>query len=156
MCAFQGPSRHSLDDKARLILPRAVARQLEEKPTEMVATASPDGCLLILDREELTRLASASARSVFGPERERLTSRLLWGHAETIEPDKTGRVVLSDALRTFAEIKANEQVWVIGKGTHLEVWSAKRWQEELSLWREWRKLFAEHLQPEGKEATTVS
>ena len=156
MFAFQGTSRHSLDDKARLILPRVVAKQLEESTREMVATASPDGCLLILDREELTRLVGTQSPKVFGPERERVARRLLWGHAEGVQPDKTGRVVLSDALRTFAEIKPNEQVWVIGKGEHLEVWSAKRWEQELSFWREWRKLFADELQPEGKEASTVS
>jgi MraZ protein len=54
--------------------------------------------------------------------------RLLVGHAREEELDSAGRLLISPELRKFAQFE--KQVWLVGQGSHFEIWSDAGWQKE--------------------------
>ncbi len=45
-------------------------------------------------------------------------------------PDKQGRILLSPALRAYADLERD--VAVVGLGSRVEIWDAKAWEEYLA------------------------
>jgi MraZ protein len=63
-------------------------------------------------------------------EQARWWQRLLVGHAEELELDAQGRILVSPALRKFAGLKKN--VMLVGQGSHFELWDVDVWEAKLS------------------------
>jgi MraZ protein len=63
----------------------------------------------------------------------RRIQRLLVGHAEDIEMDNNGRILLSKPLRLFAEM--TKKITMIGQGDKFEIWSDDIWQARVNKWR---------------------
>ena len=96
----------------------------------MVLTAHPDSCLLLYPRLAWEPIgARVQALSSFN-EQARWWQRLLVGFAEETELDAQGRILLSPALRKFADLKKN--VMFVGQGSHFEIWDVAAWDERLS------------------------
>lgn len=125
---FQGATELSLDAKGRLALPTR-HRDALTSAGGVVITAHPDGCLLLYPRlawepigSRLQSLSSFNAQA-------RWWQRLLVGHAEEMQPDAQGRILISPALRKRASLAKN--VMFIGQGSHFEIWDAGLWEERL-------------------------
>jgi MraZ protein len=56
--------------------------------------------------------------------------RLLVGYAEDNILDGAGRLLISQALRDFADIQ--KTIMFIGQGTHFEIWNQELWNQEIS------------------------
>lgn len=126
---FQGAVELNLDAKARLALP---TRHREALATGggLVLTAHPDGCLLLYPRVVWEpKAAVIQGLPDFDP-RARHWKRLLVGHAETIDMDSAGRVLVNPVLRKLAGLE--KQVMFVGQGTHFEIWDVARWEKELA------------------------
>ena len=54
--------------------------------------------------------------------------RLLMGMATEETPDASGRVLLAPAQRNWANLE--KQVWLVGQGSHFELWSDAEWQRQ--------------------------
>jgi MraZ protein len=54
--------------------------------------------------------------------------RLLVGHAEDVELDSAGRLLISPTLREFARLE--KQVMLVGQGTRFELWNMEAWLEQ--------------------------
>lgn len=130
--AFRGASTHSLDDKSRLIVPKRLLDRLPRAETNFVLTASPDGCLLMLDQRAFEEISGQIGGSLLdrNPENRGL-SRLLLGHAEDVTPDKAGRILIPEVLRNYAGIGADREVVVVGAGSWIELWAPDRWYRAL-------------------------
>ena len=63
----------------------------------------------------------------------RRIQRLLIGHAEDLDLDGNGRILLSKPLRSFAEM--TKQVTMIGQGEKFEIWSNDIWEKRVMTWR---------------------
>jgi len=63
----------------------------------------------------------------------RRVSRLLVGHAEDIQMDKNGRILISQPLRSFAEL--DKKITMIGQGKKFEIWGNNTWESKVSKWR---------------------
>ena len=131
--AFRGASTHSLDDKARLIVPKRFLERLPAIEADFVLTASPDGCLLLLDRQSFEDLTRDIGGSVLEQDaRPRDLRRLLLGHAEDVRPDKAGRILIPEALRQYLGLgKEDREVVVVGAGDWIELWKHDRWVTSL-------------------------
>lgn len=57
-----------------------------------------------------------------------MLKRLLVGYAQDEALDASGRVLIAPSLRQFAQLE--KQVWLVGQGSHFELWSDARWQEQ--------------------------
>lgn len=130
--AFRGASTHSLDDKSRLIVPKRILDRLPRVETNFVLTASPDGCLLLLDQRSFEEISAQIGGTLLdrNPENRGL-NRLLLGHAEDVQPDKAGRILIPEVLRNYLGIGAEREVVVVGAGAWIELWAPDRWYRSL-------------------------
>ncbi|MGA8056198.1 MAG: division/cell wall cluster transcriptional repressor MraZ [Burkholderiales bacterium] len=127
---FQGATIVSLDAKGRLAIPTKHRDALAQGGLPLVLTAHPDGCLLLYPRQAFEPVvAEIHTLSSFN-EQVRWWQRLLTGFAEDLEPDTSGRILVSPALRKFA--KLNSKAVLVGQGNHFEVWDEALWDDKLA------------------------
>lgn len=123
---FQGATALSLDAKGRMAVP---AKHRDALVTlgngRLVLTAHPHRCLLLYPEPAWQPIrAQVLAAPSLQVESARVR-RLLVGFAEDVELDAAGRLLVSPSLRQFAALE--KSVWMVGQGTHFEVWSESLW-----------------------------
>ncbi|MGL6040784.1 MAG: division/cell wall cluster transcriptional repressor MraZ [Deefgea sp.] len=120
---FGGVSSMNLDSKGRLAIP-AKHRDalLARSEGRLVITIEPSGCLLIYPeadwipvRDQLNKLSG----------QQMALRRLIVGHAEEIEMDTTGRILVPPALRQRAQL--DKAVALVGMGNKFELWDEAKW-----------------------------
>lgn len=67
------------------------------------------------------------AASSFNPQSAGI-KRLLVGNARDESLDSAGRLLVAPELRRFAGLE--KQVWLVGQGSHFEIWSDEGWQQQ--------------------------
>lgn len=120
-----GTYPRTLDEKNRLALPKRLRDGLGEPPVLFV-TPGPDRSLWVYTEAELERLATQLDRAPATDAEARIFRRLYFAQTETVELDKTGRLVVPERLVQFAGLQ--KDVVLIGVRDHLELWDAARWQ----------------------------
>ena len=127
---FQGATELSLDAKGRLAVPTRHREALTSGSGGIVLTAHPDRCLLLYPRAAFAPIgAKVSTLSSFNLE-ARWWQRLVVGFAEDLELDGSGRILISPALRKFADLK--KTVVLVGPGSHFEIWDGEVWEQKLA------------------------
>jgi len=124
-----GTHPRTLDDKKRLALPKRVREQMQE-PTTLFVTPGPDQSLWLYTQDGLERLAEKLDQAPAADAEARVFRRLYFAQTETVDMDKTGRILLPERLVQFAGLK--HDVVLIGVRDHLELWDAERWQQYLT------------------------
>lgn len=127
---FRGATALNLDAKGRLAVP-AKHRELLSAQTggRLVLTAHPHRCLLLYPQSSWEPIQQKIMSLPSLDKQASLLQRLLVGHAEDIELDGAGRVLVSPVLREFAALE--KQVMLVGQGSHFEVWSQENWKSQL-------------------------
>lgn len=119
---FLGQYEHSIDEKGRLIVP---ARYRELLISGAYISQGFDQNLMVETPDNFEKLANnVSLMSVTDP-RSRDLHRLIFGSAELLEVDKTGRILIPQFLRQFAML--DSLAVIVGMGTHFEIWSPTLW-----------------------------
>ena len=126
---FQGATALSLDAKGRLAIPaRHREALLAVSGGQLVLTAHPHRCLLLYPavawepiRDKVLAASSLNLQSA-------AIKRLLVGNARDESLDSAGRLLVSPELRQFAQF--DRQVWLVGQGSHFEIWSDTGWQQQ--------------------------
>ena len=126
---FQGATALSLDVKGRLAIPaRHREALLSASAGQLVLTAHPHRCLLLYPaaawepiRDKVLAASSLNLQSA-------AIKRLLVGNARDESLDSAGRLLVSPELRQFAQF--DKQVWLVGQGSHFEIWSDAGWQQQ--------------------------
>lgn len=119
---FLGEYQHSLDIKARFIVP---ARFREELGTRFVATKGLDNCVFIYPLQEWKTIEAKIRSLPFTRTDVRSFTRFFFSGAAELETDKQGRVVLPQNLREYAQI--DKELVIIGVGSRIEIWSSSIW-----------------------------
>jgi MraZ protein len=65
-------------------------------------------------------------------EQARRLQRLYIGHAQEVDMDAQGRVLLPPALRRFASL--DKHIALVGQGKKLELWDADTWNGNCDEW----------------------
>ncbi len=125
---FRGVAQLSLDSKGRLAVPSRFRDALVERCAgQLVITADSDRCLLLYPlpvwepiEQKLMSLSS------FNPQIRELQRRVV-GYAEDAVMDATGRILVSPALRQFAEL--GRSVVLVGQGNKFELWNKDHWEQ---------------------------
>ena len=128
---FRGISHLNLDVKGRLAIPaRHRDALLERCGGHLVITADADKCLLIyplpdweLIQQKLEGLSNLDPRV-------RELQRRLIGFAVDVDMDGAGRVLISPALREYAEL--DKEVVLVGQGKKFELWNKDNWERMIS------------------------
>jgi MraZ protein len=125
---FRGISQLNLDVKGRLAVPaRHRDALLERCAGHLVITADADRCLLVyplpdweLIQQKLESLSNLDPRV-------REIQRRLIGLAVDVEMDGAGRVLISPALREYAQL--DKAVVLVGQGKKFELWGKDGWEQ---------------------------
>jgi MraZ protein len=147
MVSFHGTSTHTLDEKCRLIVPKRFMDEIPPKDTAFTLTASLDGCLLLMDKTSWEEAVQRFSADVFADAATRAVRRIFLGHAETVELDKSNRLLVNESLRGFAGLQPSGDVVVVGAGSSIELWSPQQWGGALT---EARKLHTFFDTPVGR------
>ena len=125
---FQGAVSLSLDAKGRVAIPARHRDALVPDGAPLVLTAHPHKCLLVYPRSVWEGIRQQiSAMPGLDPVTASL-KRLLIGFAQEEELDSAGRVLVAPSSRQWAQLE--KQVWLVGQGTHFELWSDAGWQKQ--------------------------
>ena len=126
---FQGATALSLDVKGRLAIPARHREALvEASDGQLVLTAHPHRCLLLYPEPAWLPIRDkVLATSSLNPQAASI-KRLLVGNARDETLDSAGRLLIAPELRQFAGLE--KQVWLVGQGSHFEIWSDIGWQKE--------------------------
>ena len=126
---FRGVSHLALDSKGRLAVPAKHREALASgSGGRVILTADPSHCLLVYPLAEWEPIQKRlMALSSFN-EKIRGLQRLLVGHADDVELDGAGRLLVPPALRQYAAL--DKRVVLVGQGNKFELWDEARWLEQ--------------------------
>ena len=122
---FRGVTQLALDAKGRLAIPAKHRETLAARDAgHLVLTADPGRCLLLYPRAAWEPIqARLMALSSFN-DKIRGLQRLLVGHADDVELDGAGRILVPPALRQYAGL--DHHVVLVGQGNKFELWDETR------------------------------
>ncbi len=124
---FLGTTSLTLDAKGRIAIPARYRARLKELcGGKMVITYNPqDKCLPIYPYEEwlscLQQMDAVQDQSNYF----RAFQRLLYSHANEVDMDSNGRVLVPQYLREVIGLEKNS--FLIGHGEKFELWSEQGW-----------------------------
>ena len=123
MKLFLGEYGHSLDDRARVTLPRKIRQEIDER--EIIVAKGFDPCIFGFDRGSWEKEAAKHLDTPVTDTNGRKLRRYLFSSAEKVEIDKLGRILVPAQLKEYASIVRD--VIVIGAGDHFEIWDRDTW-----------------------------
>ncbi len=132
---FRGIHNINLDGKGRIAIPTRYRSIINDQASgNMVITIDPEEqCLLLYPLSAWNEIEKKINDLPTFKRNARRVSRLLVGHAEDIQIDKNGRILISQPLRSFAEL--DKKITMIGQGTKFEIWGNNIWESKVSKWR---------------------
>jgi len=139
-----GEYTHKIDDKKRLTLPKSFVKELG---AELVLTRGLDKSLFLYPKKEWERVIEKIKEMSFTQKDARAFSRFMLAGATEISLDKSGRVLIPDHLKRFANLKSN--VVLAGVSDRVEIWDEKTWKEYTKSLEENGDLLAEKLSEVG-------
>lgn len=119
---FLGEFEHTIDSKGRLTIP---AKFRDELASGVVITRGLDGCLWAYSRSEWEKLAEKISQLPTTNPNARNFARFMFSSAFDSIPDRQGRILIPQNLRTYAGI--NSDTVIIGVMNRLEIWSPDKW-----------------------------
>ena len=131
---FRGINTINLDAKGRMALPARYREQLVQQGTgQLVVTIDTNHrCLLLYPLAEWEQIErQIESLSSFDPMSQRV-KHLLIGHANDLEMDGSGRILLPQELRLYANLE--KHVCLIGQGKKLEIWDQATWNSQRDQW----------------------
>jgi MraZ protein len=130
---FRGATRVTLDDKGRMVMPTRYRERLREQAQgRVVVTVDRDQCLLIYPLPQWEQIERKLMSLPSLNERARRLQRLMVGHADDLELDAHGRLLLPPQLREFAGL--DRHAMLVGQGGRFELWDEARWVERRDFW----------------------
>jgi MraZ protein len=127
---FGGVTHLNLDPKNRLAVPAKYRDALHaEHASRIVVTLESAQCLILYPEQEwsLVRQKIQNLPNSLHP-LVKSYQRLVLGHAETLEIDKSGRVLLPSTLKVMAQLE--REVVLVGMGNRFELWDKEKWLAE--------------------------
>lgn len=120
---FMGEYNHTLDAKGRLIIP---SRLREDLGDSFVVTKGMDGCLFVFPDSEWKEFEEKLKNLPMVNKEARQFTRFFLAGAMLAEVDKSGRILLPQTLREYAQI--DHETVLVGVGNRVEIWSKERWE----------------------------
>jgi len=124
---FLGQYSYTLDSKGRLTIPARFRKIINES---VVVTRGLDRCLTVYPPAMWNEIAQkVNALPITDP-RGRALRRIFFADAVNVELDRSGRILLPERLRAYAELQSSEDVVIVGLDRFLELWGISRWDAE--------------------------
>ncbi|MBP7774401.1 division/cell wall cluster transcriptional repressor MraZ [Candidatus Woesebacteria bacterium] len=111
-----GKYYHTIESAGRVSLPKP----FRSFSKQWVVTRGFDGCLFLLPEDHFTEELEKINQRSFTQKDTRDLVRLLANEAQTVTPDKLGRVQLPEYLIKYAHL--DKHVVLVGSVTRVELW----------------------------------
>ena len=121
---FLGKYSHNIDAKGRVIIPAKFREQLGE---QFIITNGFEGCLFVYPMNEWEELSASLSKLPSNQKSARYLQRTFLSGAAEAEPDKQGKVLITQPHREYAGL--SKEVVIIGVSKRVEIWDAQRWLE---------------------------
>ena len=129
---LRGVTQVSLDAKGRFAVPQRYRDALQvgsaDGITRLVMTADPSRCLLLYPQSQWEPIEQKLMSLSSFDTRMRGLQRLLVGHADDVEMDTAGRLLVPPSLRQYASLE--RKIVLVGQGNKFEIWDEDRWNEQ--------------------------
>jgi len=119
-----GEHTHTLDSKKRLSLPSKFRKELGKK---IVITRGLDQCLFVYSESEWKKFSNKLSELSMGQADSRAFNRFLLGGAVEVDIDGSGRILIPDFLKEFADL--GTKVIVTGVHNRVELWNEEAWEK---------------------------
>lgn len=126
---FTGESFHSLDTKHRVFVPKRFQNVLgsaADGPPKLVLTRGFENSLFLFSISGFSAVLRRLKTQPFGGPRMRNMQRRFFSNVHETQLDASGRVVLPEKLRRYAEIQ--KEVVMVGVADRAEIWDRARWE----------------------------
>ena len=128
---FRGVSELVLDAKGRLAIPSRHREGLGAPGNgRLIITADHNGCLLVYPFAEWEPIETQLMGLSSFDDKIRSLQRLIVGHADEVDIDAAGRILIPPALRKYAGL--DKRVVLVGQGRKLELWDDVKWQAQIA------------------------
>lgn len=118
---FTNRAFHTVDDKGRLVLPSQYRRALEGADSVVLAPHE-DKCLMLLRVEDF-RAQAEKRKAAATSTSKRNQFRYFMSHAQQVDLDKAGRLMINEEFRQFAGIELGQEVAIVGMYDYAEIWN---------------------------------
>lgn len=126
---FQGAAALNLDAKGRMAIPaRHRDALIATAEGRLVVTAHPHRCLLLYPAPAWDPIRTKILAAPSFDPRSAAAKRVLVGNARDEDMDNAGRLLIAPELREYANLE--KQVWLVGMGSHFEIWSDAGWKQQ--------------------------
>jgi MraZ protein len=122
---FLSHHQHSIDEKGRMTIPANYREQLQDGA---FITQGFDQNLIVLSYASFERISTRINQMSLTDPAARQLRRLIFSHAEKIEFDRAGRILIPLFLREAAQLDNTAEV--VGAGNHFEIWSPALWDKQ--------------------------
>ncbi len=125
---FTGESLHSLDAKNRVFVPKRFQHVLgnaADGHPKLVLTRGFEKSLFLFSTQGFNEVLRRLKTQPFGGSRMRNMQRRFFANVHETQLDASGRVVLPEKLRRYAELE--KEVVMVGVADRAEVWDRVRW-----------------------------
>ena len=122
---FLNQYHHCFDDKSRLTIP---AKFRDQTADGIFVVPGLDRDLMVLPRAAFQTLYDRLMGLNLTDPDSRLLREIILGNALEVTPDGSGRILLSQNLRDYAEVQT--EVVFVGVGATFEIWAAELWQKK--------------------------
>jgi len=126
---FRGRFEHAIDPKGRVSIPSKFREILTKKYDERLVVTNFDGCLVAYPYEEWVQLEEKASSLSMVKKETRAFMRFFYSSAIECILDKQGRILIPQTLRDYADLE--KEVVLVGQLRKIEIWSSKRWGEEI-------------------------
>ena len=111
-----------MDDKNRLSLPSKFRKEMGKS---LVVTPGLDNCLFVFTHKEWKLIADRLAENSMLQADNRSFNRYMFGGAQEIDVDTSGRILIPDFLKDRAKLSL--KVALVGVQNRLELWDEDVW-----------------------------
>lgn len=125
---FFGEYAHVIDAKGRMFIPAKFREELGEK---FIVTIGLDRCLFVFPTETFSIYKEKLDAISLANKDAREFTRYFFSGAGECEPDKQGRIMIPQKLRTYAGLE--KDVTVVGVSGRVEIWNTEDWEKGHSL-----------------------
>ncbi len=123
---FLGHFEHNIDEKGRLTVP---ARYREQLIDGAYITLGFDSNLWVMPSSEFQLIYTLVDQINMADPNGRLLKRLILSHAQQVESDRLGRILIPQFLRESSHLDST--AYVVGVGRYFEIWSPTLWNVQL-------------------------
>lgn len=130
---FRGVTTLNLDAKGRMAIPTRYRERIQACcASQLVLTVDKDRCLLLYPEPEWVEIERKLKKLPSFNKAARNLQRLYIGHAQDLEMDAQGRILLPPDLRRFASLE--KRVAFVGQGNKFELWDEATWITKRDEW----------------------